>query len=245
MSVYPCTSLTLKAQTMSHPPSSPTAGQQGHFHTGRTGALSKAASETSSPSALHSGVPVWETMGKMGLHKMFRTKKEWYSLIAQNKQQGTEWKNYNRHTCPGIWTQLVQQVSSRSIAPGEWIKESVESHPESGAAPGPWVVWGLAGQGSFGARWSCFRGAQKTGCHILPTKDILENRQPAGQGWQSPKGQASRNLHPRRFKLYLCQVVCCFRERLGGWLLFYIIQALGELAALYRVSTGSFVVTFA
>lgn len=69
--MYQCTSITFKAPTQF-----PTAGQQGHFHQGRMGALTAAASETSPSSALHSGVAVRGTMGKIERHELFRTKKK-------------------------------------------------------------------------------------------------------------------------------------------------------------------------
>lgn len=89
------TSITFKA-----PSQFPTAGQQGHFHKGRVGALTAAASEASPSSALHSGVAVRGTTGEMERHELFRTKL--IPTSGSKQQEGTEWVNYNTHTCPGI-----------------------------------------------------------------------------------------------------------------------------------------------
>lgn len=75
MSMYEGKSITLKAETMSHQPSSLTACQKGHFPFGRMSSLTAAASETSSSLHVAFRSPYPETVGKMKLCEMFRVKK--------------------------------------------------------------------------------------------------------------------------------------------------------------------------
>lgn len=92
-SVYQCKSITLKAETMSHQPSTLTAGQRVAFTLEEQVLLQQQLLKPHPPSTLHS-----RTMGKWN----FRTRK--IPTNCSKQQEETESLNHNTHTCPGIWS---------------------------------------------------------------------------------------------------------------------------------------------